>query len=424
MELYLHDGMYLASKKRTWKVPIGKKLMRLDLQFGYGMMEHCRKMISSWGTGTVILSPRDLNGDQLIRLARDITAASGYVMVDPQFYLPHSDHERLNSHAYWPKNYQTSVFWQGKQLQNLVFELKKLNDQMNTSEFLVPGLLADFVDDTWLEIHRTLIDNIQAVEKNKPIAATIALNSDVVRNDTQIETLLSSISKWDVHTYYLVCEHPNGNYLVDDPSWLANILDLIAGLKLARKKVILGYCNHQMLIAACAKTDAIASGTWMNVRSFPPDKFRSAYDDEIKQRKTWYYCPQSLSEYKITYLDIAWRQGFLDLMKPDVNDSYIDILFSGSQPTSVDFKEQSAFRHYLTSLKNQVDYSTGKSFLDTVDIHRKIIDRARGLLETLAGSGIRGQNRDFSEICDANIAALEVLVSNRGVILKRKWDNL
>ncbi len=69
-----------------------------------------------------------------------------------------------------------------------------------------------------------------------------------------------------------------------------------------------------MLIASVAKVDAIASGTWMNLRSFPPAKFRASYDDEIKQRAIWYYCPQALSEYKLFYLDIAKKLGKLTLL--------------------------------------------------------------------------------------------------------------
>ena len=67
--------------------------MELFLQFGYGMMEHCRQLISAWGGGTAVLSSRDLNGDQLPRLASDITGISnGQVLLDPQFYVPHADH--------------------------------------------------------------------------------------------------------------------------------------------------------------------------------------------------------------------------------------------------------------------------------------------------------------------------------------------
>jgi hypothetical protein len=51
--------------------------MELYLQFGYGMMEHCRTLLRSWEGGSVILSPRDLTDDQLVRFGSDIRDIPG-----------------------------------------------------------------------------------------------------------------------------------------------------------------------------------------------------------------------------------------------------------------------------------------------------------------------------------------------------------
>ena len=88
--------------------------MELNLQFGYGMMDHSRHLIQTWGGGTVILSPRDLDGPQLQRLADDIRGLqNGRVLLDPQFYLPRTDHHRLTAHGYWPDAYETNAFFGG-----------------------------------------------------------------------------------------------------------------------------------------------------------------------------------------------------------------------------------------------------------------------------------------------------------------------
>ena len=80
----------------------------------------------------------------------------------------------------------------------------------------------------------------------------------------------------------------------------------------------------------------------MNVRSFPPDKFRAAYEDEIKQRSIWYYMPQGLSEYKIPFLDIAQRLTLLERMAPteDMATLFAAPLFDGGQPSAAGFTEQ------------------------------------------------------------------------------------
>lgn len=51
--------------------------MDLYLQFGHGMMEHSRHLVRSWGGGTVILSPRDLERKQLVKLSEEIRVMKG-----------------------------------------------------------------------------------------------------------------------------------------------------------------------------------------------------------------------------------------------------------------------------------------------------------------------------------------------------------
>src|ERR1700730_8796270 len=107
--------------------------MDLCLQFGYGMMEHCRALVRDWGSGCVILSPRDLNPTQLGTLANDVCRAGGSVLLDPQFYLPHADHERLVSHDFWPQNYDSGIFWTGHDLTRLLTRLRRSNTQLGCS---------------------------------------------------------------------------------------------------------------------------------------------------------------------------------------------------------------------------------------------------------------------------------------------------
>jgi len=427
MELYLHVGMFTRRWGRHFRLRTRTRLMELYLQFGYGMMQHCRHLISDWGGGTVVLSPRDLSDKQLLTLASEITALPrGRVLVDPQFYLPHADHERLCSHDYWPCDYNTGAFFQGTAVQELLKKLFALNEAAGCSEIILPGLLATAIDDAWIETQRTMLEVARQLAGNRPMITTIALDADVVRNQDQIASLLEAAPGWKSDGFYIVCEHPNGNYIVEDPNWLANVLDLIAGLRFFGAKVILGYCNHQMLAASVVRANAICSGTWMNVRSFPPDKFRSTYDEEIKQRATWYYCPQALSEYKIPFLDIAWRQRLLARMAPSANldGGYARRLFEGPQPTTVGFAEQFAFRHYLHALHGQVQQLETESYDEAHAAQQSLLDGAEDFLRTLSTAGIRGQKRDFSEAIDVNRAALALLDSIRGPILRRRWSSL
>jgi hypothetical protein len=401
--------------------------MELYLQFGYGMMQHCRHLISTWGGGTVVLSPRDMNDKQLHTLSSEITDVDGgRVLLDPQFYLPHADHERLCSHCYWPSDYETGAFFQGNALRDLLRELIDLNEAVGASEIILPGLLATAVDDAWIETERAVLDVGRELANDRPVLTTIALDADTTRSQDHIAAILEAAPDWGADGYYIVCEHPKGDYLVRDPNWLANVLDLVAGLRLLGAKVVLGYCNHQMLAASVVRANAICSGTWMNVRSFPPDKFRSSYDEEIRQRATWYYCPQALSEYKIPFLDVAQRQRLLTRMAPapELDGGYVRHLFEGPQPTTVGFSEQLAFRHYLHALRGQVRALQHASYDEARTAHDTLLNEAEDLLGALAVAGVRGQQRDFSDSVDVNRAALALVDSMRGPILRRRWNAL
>ena len=426
MELYLHVGMFSCKMGRLLRLRTRTRLMELYLQFGYGMMQHCRHLISEWGGGTVVLSPRDMSDNQLRTLSSEITdLTGGRILLDPQFYLPHADHKRLCSHDYWPSDYDTGTFFQSIKLRELLTKLRVLNLAIGAKEIILPGLLATEISDDWLQTERIILEVARELLRDQSLIATIALDADTTRNQDQIAFLLDGASSWGADGFYIVCEHPRGDYLVHDPNWLANVIDLAAGLRLSGAKVILGYCNHQMLAASVVRASAICSGTWMNVRSFPPDKFRSAYEEEIRQRATWYYCPQALSEYRVPFLDIAQRQGVLARMgpPPDLDGGYARHLFEGPQPTSVGFSEQLAFRHYLHALRGQVRKLENSSYDEARDSQNNLLDEAEDLLRTLSASGVRGQWRDFSESLDVNRAALSLLDSLRGSVLRRRWSS-
>lgn len=404
--------------------------MELALQFGWGMMAHSKSLVDEWDGGSVILSPRDLNNDQLSRLSRDVSRLGGNPILDPQFYLPHSDHERLRSHSYWPGAFEPDHRLLPGEWASLLEALGELNRRLGTGQFMLPGILAESPEqmDVWFEQHETMLGEAQRLELlGAPSTVTVALGSDVATQTDACQRVIEWLDQWDVWGVYLVLAHPSGQYLTDNSTWLANALDLVGGLRLQGKRVVLGYSNQQMLIAAAAGANAIASGTWMNVRSFPAEKFRQVVDDEMRQRKLWYYAPSTLTEYGVDYLDMAARQGLLDLMRPEpaIANSYSAGLFTGPQPSMARFSEGDAFRHYLVCLRGQALGLTRPSFDETLDAVRALLARAEQSVATLAAREIRSQTREFTpDVVQACRAALVSLETGLGPRLRRDWSRL
>lgn len=401
--------------------------MEFYFQIGWGMIGHCETLLTRWGGGTVILSPRDLEPKQLLNFAKKVQNKNGHVLLDPQFYLPYANHPRLQSHNYWDKTYSTLAYWSGVGLAQQLTKLLDLNQQLNSTAFILPGLYANAVNDDWLECQRATIKVAQTLTNNQfELIGTVALSNEATKDPDQIHNLLEASKDWKISTIYLICEPPNAQYLVDNSAWLANIIDLIAGLRLSSKKVIVGYCNHQMLIAACASANVIASGTWLNVRSFTTNKFHAQESDDESRRTTWYYCPQALSEFKISSLDLAAMRGLLPILMlpPELENNEAKILFSGSQPSSTGYGERESFRHYLQTLRTQVLAAKKESFDNSMRYHRSFLNSVDELLKKLHEVGIRDRARDFEQVIDTNRAALQYLEDYRGAVLRRNWNKM
>jgi hypothetical protein len=388
------------------------------------MMDHTVTLLEEWGGGGVILSPRDLEEDQLARVAAQVSEVGAEPLLDPQCYLHDADHRRLTAHTYW-KTYKacsTANLVSGSGARAVVAKLRELNRTLGVRRHILPGLLGPAVTEDWFVVHERFLEAGALEFPGEPLIATIALSDDAVHDEAQVEAVIERAAEWPVAGYYLVVETPSV-YLVEDPVWLANVLILASGLKLLRRSVLVGYSNHQMLCLAAGNVDVIAAGTWLNVRAFPIEKFYAPEEDEVSRRTTWYYCAQTLSEYKLLFLDLALRNGVLDLMRPDpaLGSSYADPLFSGAAPSTVRWGEQSAFRHYLTCLRAQCQGVTASSFADAMAVQTQLLDSAEALLRKLRAAGVYGNDRDFSQVLDTNRAGLITFERARGPRLRREW---
>lgn len=401
--------------------------MDLFLQMGHGMKAHSLELISKWGSGTAILSPKHMNLDKLIATAEEIHEVNGSVIIDPQFYIPRTSQENLQTHSFWPNDFNTNTFFSGSGVDELIkIFLNEYVLPTKSSSFIIPTLYLSDINNDWNQITDIIVESVlkQTVTIEKYL--TVCIGEEVLKNEEKTHALLEQLEDYPVDGFYIIPIHPKDEYLIDNASWLLNLLDLSAGLKLLGKKVIIGYSSHQLIALAMAKVDAISTGIWLKTRMFPLGDFDENDEENSGGRKsTWYYCPQSLSEYQIPFLDIANSAGILnDLKTPDYFDSdYSDILFSGAQPTVVNFSEREAFRHYLHCLKIQCNEVSKGSYNETKDYLKLIFDTALDLSAYFRLNGVRAKHRDFGNIGDSNLSVLDAFDNIRGLIFNSKWSS-
>lgn len=396
--------------------------MKLYLQMGHGMQTICKDLCAAWGGASVILSPQNIYPtSKLLPFVETLGRVGGTVLLDPQLYAPRKYQKNLQKHDYWPQSDFTSI--EMGDCSELLRKLADINALIGSEAFILPSSIINRIDNRWGRVQSAIADQARAVADNQRTLLTIALGKDVLSEDSQVESIIQYAEHWDVNGVYIVCEHPERHYLVDKPIWIANLLSLVAGIKRIGKEVIVGYANHQMLPLALAKCDAIAAGNFLNVRWFQPEHFETTESDDPSRRTTWYYCPQALSEFKITYLDVAHRAGILGMMATpkQMTNVYSSILFSGAMPSLTNFKEGDSFKHYLHCLRIQCALASKSTYIETRNSLFSQLETAAQILSGLHDERIKGQDRDFGEICDSNEAAIQVFHKEYGFSMAQEW---
>lgn len=243
------------------------------------------------------------------------------------------------------------------------------------------------------------------------------------RNANVIEALVEKLKLIPVDGYYIIPHPSNDEYIVSDPLWVMGLMKLVTCLKLAKKTIVVGYSSHQGLIYSLANVDGIASGTYMNTRSFVPAKFKSPKDDDVKHKSTWYYLPSAFSEYKAALLDVAKQRGFLENFIPqgEFANPYSAMLFKGALPSSTNYNETNSFKHYLYCLKVQCNMLTKDSYEETYDTYEFLLNNAENQIKDFKKRGISGQNRDFAPAIEANRVAMCANDEDYGLKLRLDW---
>lgn len=400
--------------------------MKLYLQFGYGMKKIVTDLSKDWGGATTILSPRDISPEQLVKWRRDFEKANVVTLFDPQCYFPKSQHKGLQKYEYSDSSLVTKMERDSSIEEEIIKATLKYNEMAGCADFIIPSVMLQY-DEEWMQRWKKhclkwITATIKYV-KNKKTYLTLALpDAFLLQKEEEIEHFIGELEDLEVDGFYIIAHPPKTQYLVDIPMWLSNLMQICAASKLFGKKVIMGYGNHQLLCLSATGIDAMATGTYLNVRRFS-NKFQE--NDSVQRKSVWYYYPAALSEYKMGFLDFAYNANVLQQMRPskEMDNGYVDLLFSGALPTATAFTETMAFKHYLNCVRVQMKNVSKETYNETLTAHEVMLETAMRRIEYLEKHGVYAQTRSFKDMVDVNKSALQRLDSSRGFQLKQEWDD-
>ena len=168
--------------------------MELYLQFGWNMTQTCLRLLDSWNTGTVILSPRDLDPNHLRATAEQIRARGGKVLFDPQLFTPHEPNFRLSKHDFWPGCSGVCDVSQ-PEWSKTIGELREINASLGTERTVLPGVICSKPEDVaaW---HTQLLRVVQASEaESMNSLLTVAVGHQAMADADAVHSILDALDE-------------------------------------------------------------------------------------------------------------------------------------------------------------------------------------------------------------------------------------
>jgi len=393
--------------------------MKFYLQQGYGMMSLNEDYAKSGRDYGFILSPRSLDKrqtiDRISEHAKVLRKRGSEVLFDPQFYQPRTNLDKIRQFPYFDDSAFLTQEFAGDGAKKLSSSAIKYQEvDLEVSSYIIPGIFTNTISEDWLEIFDDLLDGaLNSPHNKKEYYQTISLGADAVLSD-DFNDFIGQCVLSAVNGYYIVFKKPVDNYLVQDSVYLYKLLDAFLSLKLAGKKIIFGYSNQQDLMFAGAGIDGIATGNYQNVRNFDPSIFIDNKEEDFKRKGKWYFNGNTLSEYKLQQLDLAFGRGLKSKFGP-VNE-YNGILFSTDRPSTIAIKwtERLSFKNYFQFFEDTCQLIEKEKLNMRMKTMYNFFKEAENNSNDLSSSGFRHGIKGFSnDTFDATLDAISSIIADR-----------
>lgn len=388
--------------------------MKMFLQQGYGMMGINREFAKKYEDIGFILSPRSLQANQkpsrLKEHADEIRQLGGKILFDPQFYQPRTNIAKILKFPYFDNlAYETSKFSgdQAKIFSSNVIDFQK--NILQVSEYIIPGTYSNSLNEDWIQLQEDFTYGALASDNDGTFYQSISIGSDLVLNDN-FEDFVGSLVLSKVSGYYITLKKPSSDYATTNETYLYNLLNAFLSLRLAGKKIILGYANPQDLLFTSVGIKVLASGNYQNVRSFDPDIFFENDEDNRKRRSKWYFDNNTLSEYKPEQLALLQKRGLLDNFLP--TNEYTKEFLEASPISSFPWNETANFKNYLYCMYQNCN-NIGASNNQFTYVENFFTEKEKNA-KRLIDSGQRAGNRTFTlDAFEASLSALSAIKFER-----------
>ena len=311
--------------------------------------------------------------------------------IDPQFYLPDDNKNKLATYPFFPSNimdvFTTTDF--GNYADMVAEQCLTFQHDLGFRYLVIPTRYFDDLPDEHLAQLSTLFVEpfVRAKEKlglREPLLLTaVAKPLQLERGILRDELLSWATGYPEVAGVYLIFDNTFESKQIKHPDYLAHALRVIHAFRQTGLEVHVGYCGLEGLLLSVADPTSISVGSYENLRSFGTHRLETRGDETRRPPRPRIYSGFLLQSIPDTILP-AMRQltpNWVDYF--DVSP-YRDFLLD--EHSALSFQKAEIYKHYFFLMSQQV------AALPVVDQRadhlRGLVRQALHLFEEVKRSGV------------------------------------
>jgi len=203
------------------------------------------------------------------------------VWFDPQLYVPESERGVIRSWPYFPKDVDTADLSQRAWWSTINDGIVSACQAFAPDGVCSPAPLPKVFSNDYYSLCVTVANDLgpkAAVGGMSMVQTLIVQGRDLTAENRALE-IASIASRTSAEwIYLLVYDETQPRRELSDSLELEGVLRLIAALKAADLKVLVGYSSSDMVLWKAAGADAVASGKFFNLRRFNRSRFDAPPD--------------------------------------------------------------------------------------------------------------------------------------------------
>lgn len=306
----------------------------------------------SCGDG-LILSPLHQARATVERLSASTRAAS---IFDPQFYLPNSRKQKLQTYSFFPEQvdggFQTSTF--AAHAPAVARDCIDFQIEQGFRKIVVPTRFLSQPFPDYFDLHNAFtVDAFMEHAGDRSLCLSLAVTAPMIQHPAWRQSLLNWITSFPaVDEVYLMYEHVRDYKQVQDGEFLRDCLRFFSDVLSTGLALTVGYTNTEGLLFSASGDLNITMGSFENTRIFSVDKFVESEGDRRGPKARIYLAGllnwvQFEDAKRIRQLaPRIWNRVYVPTQWAD------DALAQAVEPT---FNQPALYKHYFLNMNHQIN---------------------------------------------------------------------